>query len=168
VLLYNGLDDVQAAEDNYAMVQAFLTRFPQYRTNDLYITAESYGGHYMPMLAKQIVDENSNATTTGNPVINFKGFAVGNPATTFYSVIPAGMETFWGHQLTSKPVHDQFVKNCVDSKNVRTISYCLLYHRIIFNLIYISYCTFICFFLSTCCVVLYIYICLCLRFIVPV
>jgi hypothetical protein len=96
----------------------------------------------MPMLAKQIVDENTNAATTGNPVINFKGFAVGNPATTFYSVIPAGMETFWGHQLTSKPVHDQFVKNCVDSKNVRTISSCLLHHCIIFNLIYISFCTF--------------------------
>ena len=94
------------------MIQAFLTRFPQYRANDLYITSESYGGHYMPTLAKQIVDENSAAATTGNPVLNFKGFAVGNPATTFYSAIPAGMETYWGHQLISKPLYNKFEANC--------------------------------------------------------
>ena len=71
------------------MIQAFLTRFPQFRKNELYITSESYGGHYLPTLAKQIVDENTAAATTGNPVINFKGFALGNPATTFYSAILA-------------------------------------------------------------------------------
>ena len=94
------------------MIQAFLTRFPQFRKNDLYITSESYGGHYLPTLAKQIVDENTAAPTTGNPVINFKGFALGNPATTFYSAIPAGLETYWGHQLISKPLYDKFERHC--------------------------------------------------------
>lgn len=96
------------------MILAFLVRFPQYAVNDLYITSESYGGHYMPTLAKQIVDENTAAATTGNPVLNFKGFAVGNPGTTFYSVIPAGMETYWGHQLISKPLYDEFTAHCKD------------------------------------------------------
>ena len=72
----------------------------------------------MPTLAKEIVDQNSAAPTTGNPVLNFKGFAVGNPATTFYSVIPAGMETFWGHQLISKPLYETFVDQCKTHKNV--------------------------------------------------
>jgi carboxypeptidase C (cathepsin A) len=121
------------------MVQAFLTRFPQYRTNDLYITSESYGGHYMPTLAKQIVDENTNAATTGNPVLNFKGFAVGNPATTFYSAIPAGMETYWGHQLISKPLYDEFTKNCVDSKNVSPKSFLLAFLLISSSLRIFSY-----------------------------
>jgi carboxypeptidase C (cathepsin A) len=121
------------------MVQAFLTRFPQYRTNDLYITSESYGGHYMPTLAKQIVDENTNAATTGNPVLNFKGFAVGNPATTFYSAIPAGMETYWGHQLISKPLYDEFTKNCVDSKNVSPKSFLLAFLFISSSLRIFSY-----------------------------
>jgi carboxypeptidase C (cathepsin A) len=103
------------------MIQAFLTRFPQYRTNDLYITSESYGGHYMPTLAKQIVDENTQAATTGNPVVNFKGFAVGNPATTFYSAIPAGLDTYWGHQLISKPLYDKFVESCKGPGHIKNV-----------------------------------------------
>ena len=71
-------DDEQSAADNYALVQAFFDRFPQYRVNDLYISSESYGGHYMPQLAKQIVDHNQ----AGNDIeLNFKGFLVGNPGT---------------------------------------------------------------------------------------
>lgn len=98
------------------MIQAFLTRFPQYRKNDLYYTSKSYGGHYLPQLAKMIVDENKNATNTGNPVLNFKGFAVGNPFTTFYSGIPAGKETYWGHQIISKPTYEAFTKECTIPK----------------------------------------------------
>ena len=49
--------DAQTASDNYALIQEFMKRFPDFRENKLYITSESYGGHYMPTLAKQIVDE---------------------------------------------------------------------------------------------------------------
>ena len=102
-------DDEQSAADNYALVQAFFDRFPQYRVNDLYISSESYGGHYMPQLAKQIVDHNQ----AGNDIkLNFKGFLVGNPGTTFSSIIPAGLDTYWGHQIISQPLYDGFVKNC--------------------------------------------------------
>jgi hypothetical protein len=35
-------------------------------------------GHYLPTLAKEIVDRNSeNAVSSAAPVLNFKGFAVG-------------------------------------------------------------------------------------------
>jgi len=107
--------DAQTAQDNYNLIQAFLTRFPEYQTNELYITSESYGGHYIPTLAKQIVDENSAAATTGNRVLNFKGFAVGNPYTNPYSGTPAMFDTFWGHQLLPKPTYDQYQKDCVKS-----------------------------------------------------
>jgi len=43
---------------------------------------------------------------------------VGNPATTFYSAIPAGIDTYWGHQLISKPLHDEWVDSCKTHKNV--------------------------------------------------
>jgi len=102
-------DDAQAKKDNYALIQAWLDRFPEYRKNDLYITSESYGGHYMPQLSQEIVDRNSAGQ---DPVLNFKGMAVGNPGTTFYSIIPAGLDTYWGHQLISKPLYDGFVENC--------------------------------------------------------
>lgn len=39
------------------------------------------GGHYMPMLAKQIVDSNELLTPEDDAYLNFKGFAVGKPIT---------------------------------------------------------------------------------------
>ena len=102
-------DDGQTALDNYALIQAFMGRFPEFAKNDLYITSESYGGHYMPTLAKQIVDRNKAGK---DPALNFKGFAVGNPQTTFYSAIPSGLVTYWGHQLISKPSWDKYSAVC--------------------------------------------------------
>jgi carboxypeptidase C (cathepsin A) len=105
--------DAQTAQDNYNLIQAFMTRFPEYSTNSLYISSESYGGHYMPTLAKQIVDSNKLA---GANVLNFKGFAVGNPYTDHYSGTPAMFDTFWGHQLIAKPTYDSYYKSCVLAK----------------------------------------------------
>lgn len=46
----------------------------------------------MPMLATQIVDNNAALSEDSDDYLNFKGFAVGNPATTFYSAIPASLD----------------------------------------------------------------------------
>lgn len=104
--------DAQTASDNYDLIQQFMNRFPDLRQNKLYITSESYGGHYMPTLAKQIVVSQKNAPEAEK--LNFKGFAVGNPFTTPYSGIPASVETYWGHQVVSKPTYDKWVTSCVD------------------------------------------------------
>lgn len=105
--------DAQTASDNYNMIQEFMKRFPEYASNDMYITSESYGGHYMPTLAKEIVDQNAAGV---NPVLNFKGFAVGNPYTDVYSGTPAMIDTFWGHQLVAKPTYDTYLAECVNNK----------------------------------------------------
>jgi carboxypeptidase C (cathepsin A) len=113
--------DEQAAKDNYQIVLQFFKKFPQFRTNDFYLSSESYGGHYLPALSKEIVDANAAAITAGEaegPVPNFKGFAVGNPYTTFYSGIPAAYETLWGHQLVSKPAWEDYQTNCVNKRPI--------------------------------------------------
>lgn len=84
------MGDWDAARDNFAAIQVFLERFPAVAANDFYITAESYGGHYMPTLAKYIMDHQPNS-------INFKGFAVGNPFTSkvsaaFFSICEIRIE----------------------------------------------------------------------------
>jgi hypothetical protein len=107
------MDDQETAEDNYALIQAFMARFPEYDQNRMYISSESYGGHYMPTLAKEIVDMN---TAGENPKLNFKGFAVGNPFTETYSGFPAMLETYWGHQMLSAPVWTAFQDQCVVPK----------------------------------------------------
>ena len=107
-------DDEGTASDNYDLIQAFYTRYPAYKTNDLYISSESYGGHYMPTLAMKIVHEN-NKTTNQTNVLNFKGFAVGNPYTTTYSGELAMLETFWYRQLIAEPTWKAFQTTCIDA-----------------------------------------------------
>lgn len=111
------MGDEETAQDNYEMIQGFLTRFPHLKTNSLYITSESYGGHYMPTLAKEIVDRN---TAGKDELLNFKGFFLGNPATTIKSTIPAMLETYWGHQLVPKPTWDAFKEQCQTIKDLET------------------------------------------------
>jgi carboxypeptidase C (cathepsin A) len=38
-------NDASTAVTNYHLIQGFFRRFPEYATNDLYLTSESYGGH---------------------------------------------------------------------------------------------------------------------------
>ncbi|KAK6143530.1 hypothetical protein DH2020_023878 [Rehmannia glutinosa] len=44
-------DRKTAAADSYTFLVNWLERFPEYKTRDLYITGESYAGHYVPQLA---------------------------------------------------------------------------------------------------------------------
>lgn len=51
-------------------------------SNPFHISSESYGGHYMPQLAEEIVRRNEVGAAVGSaPHINFAGFMVGNPYT---------------------------------------------------------------------------------------
>lgn len=67
--------DAQTAADMLAFMLGFLERFPQFADTPFWITGESYGGHYVPNLAKAIVDHNAVA---GAVQINLQGFLVGN------------------------------------------------------------------------------------------
>ena len=104
------IGDDQAAKDNLATVLGFLARFPQFAKTPLFITSESYGGHYMPTWAAAIIDYN-DAIADSAQRINFQGFAVGNPYTDYYSGVGAEMETYWGKQLIPKPSWDKYVAN---------------------------------------------------------
>ena len=108
------IGDDQAAKDNLATILAFFDKFPHFNHSRLFITSESYGGHYMPTLANEII--NYNDEQTYSPMrINFQGFAVGNPYTDYYSGVGAEMETYWGKQLLPKPLWDKYLENnCTD------------------------------------------------------
>ncbi|GLD91683.1 hypothetical protein PINS_up000216 [Pythium insidiosum] len=68
-------DDVKQADELYEALQQFLTKFPWLRSNDFIVSGESYGGVYVPMTAKRIVQGNENGD---GPTINLKKFVVGN------------------------------------------------------------------------------------------
>jgi carboxypeptidase C (cathepsin A) len=121
------IGDDQAAQDNLATILAFFLKFPHFNHTALYITSESYGGHYMPTWADAIMKFN-DAQEYSQHRINFKGFAVGNPYTDYYSGVGAQMETYWGKQLLPKPSWDTYVANgCTDPIKMVNSSVCELF-----------------------------------------
>jgi len=111
------VNDGDTATYNYNAIQSFLTKFPQYRSNEFYITSESYGVHYMPELAWKIVTENDKQDSD-DTVINFKGFAVGNPFTSQIDNYIGAFETFWGHQVISFPTYRKWKELCIGKKRL--------------------------------------------------
>jgi carboxypeptidase C (cathepsin A) len=121
------IGDDQAAQDNLATILAFFDKFPHFNHTALYLTSESYGGHYMPTWADAIMKFN-DAQEYSQHRINFKGFAVGNPYTDYYSGVGAQMETYWGKQLLPKPSWDTYVANgCTDPIQMVNSSICEMF-----------------------------------------
>lgn len=63
------IGDYQTARDGAAALVDFFSKFSLPATHPLYITGESYGGVYVPMLTLQVAKEGK---------LNIKSFAVGN------------------------------------------------------------------------------------------
>jgi len=111
--------DSSAAEDNLQLVLQFLQRFPHLKKNKLYLSGESYGGHYLPTWALQIVQHNERAGNDG--LINFAGFLVGNPYTNPIENGIGMVGTFWGHQLLPYDMFEKWID--LGCKNFREPSF---------------------------------------------
>ncbi|CAN0909420.1 Serine carboxypeptidase-like 45 [Linum grandiflorum] len=90
---YKLVNDTITAKDNLVFLQQWLLKFPEYRTRDLFITGESYAGHYVPQLAQLIVDSRAN--------LSLKGIAIGNPVLEFDTDINSQGRFYWSHGLIS-------------------------------------------------------------------
>lgn len=95
--------DEKSAEVNLQAVLQWFTSFPEFKTNDLYISGESYAGIYVPYLTwemDQYIIANQNVTDAFIP--NLKGFAVGNGCTSWdYDTTGAYVEMGYWHSLIS-------------------------------------------------------------------
>ena len=104
-------DDIIAGEDNLAAILGFLDKYPEFKSNDLYISGESYGGIYVPYMAWNIVKHNethANDDDVFKP--NLKGFAVGNGVTNWkYDTTAAYVEMAYWHSLIDTELHDKIV-----------------------------------------------------------
>ncbi|GMG99380.1 hypothetical protein Nepgr_001220 [Nepenthes gracilis] len=101
--------DARTAEDSYAFLVNWFERFPQYNHRDLYIAGESYAGHYVPQLSQLIYRKNKGIS---NPVINFKGFLVGNAVTDDYHDLIGTFEYWWTHALISDGTYRSLRNAC--------------------------------------------------------
>ncbi|KAK7295454.1 hypothetical protein RJT34_18363 [Clitoria ternatea] len=100
--------DRRTAEDSLEFVIQWLERFPRYKNRELYITGESYAGHYVPQLAQEIMTYN---TKTKQP-INLKGIMVGNAVTDNYYDNLGTVTYWWSHAMISDQTYRQLINTC--------------------------------------------------------
>ena len=100
--------DQSVAKDNYDVLVGFFERHPHFATSDLYLTSESYGGHYVPTLARYIVDHD----TTG---MNLVSLAVGNPYTDPLENMRGMVGAYWGRSMIPFPLYHAWDDECTGS-----------------------------------------------------
>ncbi|CAI0411491.1 unnamed protein product [Linum tenue] len=110
-VLVNNVYSWNKANDNMAFLQQWLVKFPEYKSSDLFITGESYAGHYVPQLAQLIVESGSN--------LNLKAIAIGNPLLEFNTDFNEEGEYYWSHGLISDQTYDLLNTVCNFSQLIR-------------------------------------------------
>ncbi|KAL4589912.1 hypothetical protein LXL04_002824 [Taraxacum kok-saghyz] len=104
--------DKRTARDALIFLKRWMSRFPQYKQREFYISGESYAGHYIPQLAKKIHNYNQNHP---NSYINLKGFIVGNAVTDNKYDNIGTVEYWWGHSIISDATHNLIRSSCTFS-----------------------------------------------------
>lgn len=110
---YETVTDEITARDNLEFLQRWFDKFPQYRNSSLFITGESYAGHYVPQLANLMMQFNKK-----EKLFNLKGIALGNPVLEFATDFNSRAEYFWSHGLISDTTYKMFTSMCNYSRYV--------------------------------------------------
>ncbi|KAM3714376.1 hypothetical protein ACB098_01G329500 [Castanea mollissima] len=116
----NDSGDRRTAQDALVFLIRWMSRFPQYKHREFYIAGESYAGHYVPQLAKKIVEYNKALL---RPVFNLKGFIVGNAVTDSYYDNIGTVTYWWSHSMISDTSYRSILKNC-NFKGVQSSQQC--------------------------------------------
>ncbi|ESW31972.1 hypothetical protein PHAVU_002G282700 [Phaseolus vulgaris] len=110
---YETVNDETTARDNLVFLQRWFNKFPQFRNRDLFLAGESYAGHYVPQLAKLMIEINKK-----EKLFNLKGIALGNPVLEYATDLNSRAEFFWSHGLISDSTYKLFTTGCNYSRYV--------------------------------------------------
>ncbi|KAK6115643.1 hypothetical protein DH2020_007912 [Rehmannia glutinosa] len=102
-------DDASTARDMYLFMIEWYKKFPTFKTRDLFLTGESYAGHYIPQLAMALLDHNEHSADLK---FNIKGVALGNPLLKLDRDVPATFDFFWSHGLISDEIGLTITNDC--------------------------------------------------------
>ncbi|KAL9644533.1 hypothetical protein ABK040_009397 [Willaertia magna] len=103
-------NDVKSANDVVTALTTLLGAFPQFIKNDFYIAAESYGGHYSPTTAVNILEANQQNRYPFK--INLKGFIVANGVMDDEADTNTTPLFMYQHSLISKQQYDEGYSKC--------------------------------------------------------
>lgn len=102
--------DARTAEDSREFLLRWFYRFPQYRPHSFWLSGESYAGHYVPNLAREIV--RGNKRDSAEQPINLQGFLVGNALTMPATDSKGALRFWWSHAIISTETRDGALENC--------------------------------------------------------
>ncbi|KAL8132890.1 hypothetical protein AgCh_008388 [Apium graveolens] len=105
---YTRGDDATAMDMNIFMMK-WLDKFPAFKSRDLFLTGESYAGHYIPQLAIALLDHKEHSK---DYKFNIKGVAIGNPLLRLDRDVPSTYEFFWSHGMISDEVGLAIMNEC--------------------------------------------------------
>ncbi|KAF9621146.1 hypothetical protein IFM89_016640 [Coptis chinensis] len=116
--------DTKSSRQTYIFLRKWLIDHPEFNNNPLYIGGDSYCGITIPIITKDIAD---GIETQHKPLINLKGYLLGNPLTDKYfddnSKIPfahrMALITDELYELTKRSCKGEYVN--VDPRNVECV-----------------------------------------------
>eukprot|EP01084_Bolivina_argentea_P216922 368407_1 len=109
------VNDTTVADDNYHAILKFLDKFPIYKQSDFFVIGESYGGIYVPMLTRRILQGNANMDNEHNINVNIKGFSVGNGVSTHIDIANSRRWFQYFHGMISEETWSNMLINCCQS-----------------------------------------------------
>ncbi|XP_047043260.1 serine carboxypeptidase 2-like [Lolium rigidum] len=113
--------DNRTAHDSYIFLVKWFEKFPHYRHHDFYIAGESYAGHYVPELSQLVHQRNKGVD---KPIINCKGFMVGNGLIDNYHDYSGKFEFWWNHGLISDDTYHLLRDSCLHDSFVHPSPAC--------------------------------------------
>ncbi|XP_078446734.1 serine carboxypeptidase-like 2 [Wolffia australiana] len=102
--------DTKALEYLHVFIRKWFLEHPEFLSNPFYVSGESYGGKMLPIVTQEIM----NGQETGaQPVLNLKGFLVGNPIT-FDKKYDEGTKVEFSHGmgLISDELYEDTKRSC--------------------------------------------------------
>uniref|UniRef100_A0A1D1ZK38 Carboxypeptidase n=1 Tax=Anthurium amnicola TaxID=1678845 RepID=A0A1D1ZK38_9ARAE len=101
--------DNSTAYDMLTFLYRWFKKFPELKSRDLYLSGESYAGHYIPQLAEVLLEYNKRSTSFK---FNLKALAIGNPLLKLDRDVPATYEYFWSHGMISDEIGLTIMNDC--------------------------------------------------------
>ncbi|KAI5069244.1 hypothetical protein GOP47_0015545 [Adiantum capillus-veneris] len=115
-------DDLKTAKDVHSFLLKWFEEYPEYQSNSFYVSGESYAGVYVPTVTQEIVAGIQNGTT---PIINLKGYLVGNGVTDEVFDGDALVPFAHGMGLISDQLFEELERDCNSSYWNATNSACV-------------------------------------------
>ncbi|KAK7394656.1 hypothetical protein VNO78_15191 [Psophocarpus tetragonolobus] len=101
--------DLQTASDTHDFLLKWFQQFLEFQTNPFYIAGESYAGVYVPTLAFEVA---KGIQSGRQPVINFKGYMIGNGVTDQEFDNHALIPFVHGMGLISDSIYEELQATC--------------------------------------------------------